>query len=194
MQQAILDSPEFQKFADAARSLTAEWFGAHREALSSINAETKPNDLIATIGDDLLARFKPVPLLDEYDVYEQLMTYWHETMHDDVFLVMSDGWLEASRPREARVIGTDKNGKAKYEEAHITTGSRASIKRYVMDLVPPQLIVSRYLPDEQAKVDELAAEADAATQALEEFIVEHAVEGGLIWDAVDDSEKVTRSR
>ena len=39
-------------------------------------------------------RFRPVPLLDEYDVYEQLMNYWHETMHDDVFLIMNDGWVE----------------------------------------------------------------------------------------------------
>ena len=73
VQQTILDSPEFQKFASAARELTAEWFAAHRDALASIDADTKPNDLIGTISDDLLARFKPVALLDEYDVYEQLM-------------------------------------------------------------------------------------------------------------------------
>ncbi len=192
VQQAILDSPEFQKFADEARSLTAEWFGAHRESLSSINAETKPNDLIATIGDDLLRRFKSVSLLDEYDVYEQLMTYWHKIMHDDTGLIMNDGWLGASRPREARVIDTDKSGKAKYEEAHITTGSRASTKRYVMDLVPPHLIVHRCLADEQADVDKLESAAEGATRALEEYLEEHAVEDGLIWDAVDDAEKVTQ--
>ena len=33
VQQAILDSPEFQKFADEARGLTAEWFAAHRDEL-----------------------------------------------------------------------------------------------------------------------------------------------------------------
>ena len=41
-----------------------------------------------------------MPLLDEYDVYEQLMTYWHDTMHDDVFLIMNEGWLEAAKPRK----------------------------------------------------------------------------------------------
>ena len=61
MQQTILDSPEFQKFAVDVRDLTAEWFAAHREALADINADTKPNDLIGDVSDDLLARFKPVP-------------------------------------------------------------------------------------------------------------------------------------
>lgn len=41
-----------------------------------------------------------MPLLDEYDIYEQLMTYWHDTMHDDVFLVMNERWLEAAKPRK----------------------------------------------------------------------------------------------
>ena len=42
VQQAILDSPEFQKFADEARALTADWFAAHRDALAAIDADTKP--------------------------------------------------------------------------------------------------------------------------------------------------------
>lgn len=94
VQQAILDSTEFQKFADEAKGLTSDWFAAHRNTLAGIDANTRPGDLITAAGDDLLARFKPVPLLDEYDVYEQLMTYWHDTMHDDVFLIMNEGWLE----------------------------------------------------------------------------------------------------
>ena len=101
VQQAILDSPEFQKFATAARDLTTEWFTAQRDRLASIDADTKPGDLIGTISEDLLARFKPVALLDEYDVYEQLMTYWDDGMHDDVFLIMNDGWLDAAKPRKA---------------------------------------------------------------------------------------------
>ncbi len=79
VQQTVLDSAEFQKFAaDVARQVD-EWFAAHRATLAAITPDTQPNELIATLGDDLLARFKPVPLLDEYDVYEQLMSYWHET-------------------------------------------------------------------------------------------------------------------
>ena len=58
------------------RKLTADWFTDHRDALAAIDADTRPNELIMAMGDDLLTRFKPVPLLDEYDAYEQLMGYW----------------------------------------------------------------------------------------------------------------------
>ena len=188
VQQTILDSPEFQKFAEEARGLTADWFASHRDALGEIDENTKPNDLIGGISDDLLARFKPVPLLDEYDVYEQLMTYWHETMHDDVFLIMNDGWLDAAKPRKTI---EDKERKLS-ETPDLVVGSGRSATKYKMDLIPPALIVARYFADEQAKIDELTAAAEEATRAVEEYVEEHAVEDGLLADAMDD-DKISKA-
>jgi hypothetical protein len=68
--------------------------GAYWEAFPSLRSTLfKPNrpdslDLAVDVADvqqTILDR--PVPLLDEYDVYERLMTYWRETMHDDVLLI-----------------------------------------------------------------------------------------------------------
>jgi type I restriction enzyme M protein len=73
VQQTILDSAEFNDFTAEVRDKLASWFSAYRSLLEAIDANTKPNDLITALGDDLLVRFKPVPLLDAYDVYEQLM-------------------------------------------------------------------------------------------------------------------------
>ena len=61
-----------------------------------------------------------------------------------------------------------------------------------MDLIPPALIVARYFADEQAKVDELNAEAEEATRAVEEYVEEHAVEEGLLAEAMDD-DKITKA-
>ncbi|MGW0019932.1 type I restriction-modification system subunit M [Rhodococcus sp. NPDC003382] len=188
VQQAILDSTEFQKSADEARALMTDWFAAHRDALAAIDEKTKPIDLIATISDDLLVRFKPVPLLDEYDVYEQLMTYWHDTMHDDVFLIMNDGWLGAAKPRKTI---EDKDRKLA-ESPDLVIGSGRNAQKYKMDLIPPTLIVARFFADEQAEIDELAAAAEEATRAVEEYIEEHAVEDGLLADAVDD-DKISKA-
>lgn len=182
VQQAILDSTEFKNFKDKARGHVVQWFEAHRNALETIDAVTVPNDLITTLGDDLLKRFKPVALLDEYAVYQQLMTYWHDTMHDDVSLIMSDGWLDAAKPRLAI---TDKERKLA-EEPDLTVGTGKTAKKYKMDLVPPALIVARYFADEQAKVDDLNAAADEATRAVDEYTAENAVEDGLLADAMDD--------
>ncbi|WP_203566308.1 type I restriction-modification system subunit M [Aestuariimicrobium ganziense] len=188
VQQAIIDSTEFQKFATEAKQLTVDWFTAHRDTLATIDADTRPNDLIASIGDDLLVRFRPVSLLDEYDVYEQLMDYWHGTMHDDVFLVMNEGWLSAAKPRKTI---EDKERKLS-ETADLVVGSGRSATKYKMDLIPPSLIVARYFAVEQVKVDELTAAADEAARAVEVYLDEHAVEEGLLAEAMDD-DKISKA-
>ena len=188
VQQAIFDAPGFHKLRDEATGIVEDWFATHRDTLAGITADTKPNELIATIGDDLLARFKPMPLLDEYDVYEQLMTYWHDTMHDDVYLVMADGWLNAAKLRKTI---EDKERKLS-ETPDLVVGSGRSATKYKMDLIPPALIVARYFADGQTKVDELASAAEEATRAVDAYIEEHAVEDGLLADAMDD-DKISKS-
>jgi len=99
VRQSILEADEFQTFSGDVRDRIVQWFAIHRPMLEAIKVDTKPHDLIATFGEDLLAHFRTIQMLDEYDVYEQLMTYWHATMHDDVFLIMNDGWVGAVKPR-----------------------------------------------------------------------------------------------
>jgi type I restriction enzyme M protein len=188
VQQTILDSSEFKDFARRAQDLVTDWFGVHRSELENINADTRPNELIASLADDLLALFKSVPLLDEYDIYEQLMTYWHETMHDDVFLIMNDGWLEAAKPRKAI---EDKDRKLA-EAPDLVVGSGKSATKYKMDLLPPSLIEARYFRAEQERVAELDAAAEVASRAVEEFIEENAIDEGLLSEAMDDG-KVTKA-
>jgi type I restriction enzyme M protein len=178
VQQAVLDSDEFAKFATDVAGMVDDWFAEHRPLLQGINERIVPNDLISHIGDDLLARFKDTPLLDEYHVYEQLMTYWHAVLHDDVSLIMSEGWMEAAKPRK-----TIEDKVRKLSEApDLVVGSGRSATKYKMDLIPPALIVARFFADEQAKVDELKVAAEEAVRAVEE----HAVEDGLLADAMDD--------
>lgn len=188
VQQAIFDAPGFHKLRDEATGIVADWFAAHRDTLAGITADTKPNQLVATIGDDLLARFKSMPLLDEYDGYEQLMAYWHDTMHDDVYLILAGGWQGAAKPR---LTINDKERKLT-EEPDLTIGSGKNARKYKMDLIPPALIVARYFADEQAKIDALTAAAEEATRAVEEYIEEHAVEDGLLADAMDD-DKISKA-
>jgi type I restriction enzyme M protein len=186
--QTILDSMEFQQFVGDVHLRVVDWFAAHRGALAGIDESTKPTGLITVLGDDLLARFQEVPLLDPYDVYEQLLSYWQETMHDDVFLVMKDGWLKASTPRQPIV---DKQRKLN-ETPDLVVGSGTQAKKYKMDLVPPDLIVSRYFPAEAASVDHLVTAAEGARAMVETYVEEHAVEDGPLWEALDEKGKVTR--
>jgi type I restriction enzyme M protein len=105
-----------------------------------------------------------------------------------VFLVMHEGWVDASRPRPTI---EDKDRKLS-EAPDLEIGTGRNKTKYKMDLVPPALIVARYFADDQARVDELNAEAEAATQIVEEYVEEHGGDEGLLSDAVNDKGKLTQ--
>ncbi|MGN0096397.1 MAG: N-6 DNA methylase [Corynebacterium sp.] len=191
VQATITGSDEYAALLSDSSAAVEQWWSDHRERLQGITNTTRPNELISELGDSLLDIFRERPLIDEYGVYERLMTYWNDVMHDDVALIMSDGWDGAAKPRSARILGYDKNKKPKYESAHITFGTGVKAQRWVMDLIPPQLVVARYFTEEQAALEALDAAVETAGQVIEEYIEEHAPEDGLLFDAADDAGKVT---
>ena len=182
---AILNHGEFKSFEARVAALLDEWREAHKPALKKLGSDTDPKDLIRMLAEDLLPRFADLPLLDPYDVYQRLMGYWEDEMQDDVYLIAAEGWSKASMPR---AIIEDKNRKVKE-----TPDLIIKRKKYKMDLLPPELIISRYFADDQAAVEALLAQREAAARDLEEFIEEHTGEEGLIADAVNDKGKVTKS-
>lgn len=191
VQSRVTESPEYQAFAwDTAATFDA-WWTEKRKALVDITATTRASELIHDVSEALLESFRSRPLIDEYGVYERLMSYWNASMHDDVALIVSEGWDGSAKPRLARTW-KDKNNKTKYEDAHITTGARSTAKRWVMDLIPPQYVIARFFPEEKAQLDRLVIEQEAARQAVEEYIEEHAVEEGLLWEAVE-GEKISKT-
>lgn len=191
IQATITGSAEYAAFVSNTNGSVNRWWNRHEGLLQGITPATRPSELIAELGDSLLDAFRTQPLLDEYGVYEQLMSYWSDVMHDDIALIMGEGWDGAAKPRAARILGYDKNKKPKYESAHITFGTGVKAQRWVMDLLPPELIVARYFAKEQADLDALEATVEAAGQAIEEYVEEHAIEEGLLFDATDDDGKVT---
>ena len=175
---------DFELYRQRVSEIFDGWGEAHEPRLNEMGTEANPKDLIHDLSEDLLARFADVPLLDPYDVYQRLMDYWDETMQDDVYLVVADGWVESARPRG---VIEDKDRKIR-EAPDLTIGRR----RYKMDLIPPALIVARYFVREQAVVDELRRRQETATRELEEFVGEHTGEGALLEGILNDRGKVTR--
>ncbi|MBT8163156.1 MULTISPECIES: class I SAM-dependent DNA methyltransferase [Arthrobacter] len=191
IQAKVTQSPEYGAFAKGIADTVDAWWADKRKLLVDITTSTRANDLIQNVSEALLEAFRPRPLIDEYGMYEQLMSYWNTSMHDDVALIVSDGWDGSARPRLARTW-KDKNNKPKYEEAHIVTGNRTTAKRWVMDLIPPEYVVARFFSQEKAELDGLSLEQEAASQAVEGYTEEHAVEEGLLWEAVEDN-KITKT-
>src|SRR5690606_4699341 len=71
--------PEFTAFNASLPALCAKWRTAHLPRLRAIAVHDKPKPLIETLSESLLETFRPARLVDPYDVYQHLMTYWAET-------------------------------------------------------------------------------------------------------------------
>jgi len=182
VQPYILAADEYVVLKNNTAALVEKWWSDHQADLMAISPITHPNELIESVSESLLAGFKQLPLIDEYAVYEQLMSYWNKTMHDDVVLIMSAGWDGAVKPRKAI---EDKDRKiSETPDLVIGTGKRAS--KYKMDLVPPALIVARYFQAEQKAIDDLNVKVELASQEIDEFVEENLDDEGLLAEAMDD--------
>lgn len=154
--------------------------------LRDFSRDGKPKALIATVSESLLAEFKSAPLLDAYDLYQHLMDFWADTMQDDCYLTAADGWSDAAKPR---AIVEDKAKKASKEKADLVVGR----KKFQTELIPPAHVMARYFASEEAKIAKQESEIAAFQQQTEEMTEEHGVEGGLLEDARNDKDKITRA-
>ncbi|MBS8225959.1 N-6 DNA methylase [Vannielia litorea] len=180
---AILNHAEFAAYADTVTAVLDAWRAAHIDRLRRIAIGDKPKDLIHVISEDLLDRFKPVPLIDGYDVYQHLMTYWSEVMQDDVYILVQDAWKAGRVIRELV-----KNAEGKFTETPDITLGRRKLKA---ELIPPALIVARFFAAEKAALEALEAKAEEAARAIEELDEEQGGEDGLLADAKTEKGKLT---
>jgi type I restriction enzyme M protein len=96
---AIFGHAEFTAFNESTTKLFTNWKTANPPRLKGLDRSTKPKSFIETLAEDLLGTFEKAKLLDPYDMYQHLMDYWAETMQDDLYMIVSDGWREAAKPR-----------------------------------------------------------------------------------------------
>ena len=181
----ILDHGEFRAYQQRVAAVFDGWRTTHEPALLGLETGANPKSIIRSLSEDLLACFGALPLLDRYDVYQRLMDYWDEVMQDDVYLIATDGWVEAARPR-----GIIEDKEKKIKETPDLTIKR---KKYKVDLIPPALVVARYFATEQTALETLQAAQDSVARALEEFVEEHTGEDGLLADAANDKGTVTKA-
>ena len=182
----ILDHKEFRAHQKQVEAVFNAWSKRHKRVLSDINGETFPRKIVNMLSEDLLKTFANLPLVGSYDVYQLLMDYWEEVMQDDVYLIATDGWEKAVKPREV----------IPHKDKKLTETPDLTVKgkKYKMDLVPPSLVILRYFAGEQAAIEALRTRSETADRELEEFIEEHTGDDGLLEEVVNDNDKVVKAK
>jgi type I restriction enzyme M protein len=163
IKKTILGHSEFEGFQKSVTKLFERWKATQAPILKEIAVGDRPKVLISALAEDLLATFQKAKLLDPYDVYQHLMDYWAETMQDDAYLLVTEGW-------EAVLDGKPNT-----------------------DLIPTTLIIRRYFAADQAAIEQLETDRDAITRQVEELDEEHGGEDGLLADAKNEKGKLTKA-
>ena len=99
----IFMHPEFVAYTQAVSELFQQWRANNISRLKGISQDTHPKPLIELLSEDLLQTFSSVQLIDKYDVYQHLMSYWSVIMQDDAYLIAADGWEAGSDARNGLI-------------------------------------------------------------------------------------------
>ena len=119
----------------------------------------------------------------------QYKDYWAETMQDDCYLIADAGWKAGAQPREIRQVKNKENKLVWPEKEDFKKGKR----RFKSDLVPAAILIARYFAAERDAIAALEAELAGLEQQLDELKEEHTAEGGLLFEALDDNNKLTKA-
>lgn len=184
IKSTIFTHPEFISYSQKVFGVFESWKRQTIPTLKGMDLGVKPKRLIHDIAEDLLQSFSNLSLIDRYDVYQHLMSYWSETMQDDVYVISDDGWKTGREVYRITKSNKDKNGKTKEKEVEGLEGIESK-------LIKPALIINRYFLAEKAAIEALESQRDTTAMQLEELEEEHGAEDGLMADAKNDKDKIT---
>jgi type I restriction enzyme M protein len=156
IKQTIYQHSEFTVYQSEIKKVFNKWKAAVKPELEAINIGDKPKVIIRDISENLLKRFAGLRLIDKYDIYQHLMTYWTDTMQDDVYTLVADGW------NAGRIVE-----------------SQEKKKEWDGLLIPKSKMINEYFREEQEEIDSLTANRDELTQQLTELEEEHGGDEGF---------------
>lgn len=172
VRKTIFSHLEFNKFRKSVIDTFGTWRNVTIKNLKAIGTSNHPKAIIQENGDSILAAFSDVHLLDKYDIYQCLMTYWEGTMQDDTHIVTADGWGAGNE-----VIRLQKETKGKKKDIVGLYGLEGR-------LIPISLLIKTYFASEQNKLEELNTKLGQIDVQMDELKEEHGVEDGLLSEVI----------
>ena len=166
----VLNHGEFKLFVQKVSAVLDSWWETHRPLLMCLSEGADPRQVIRALSEDLLARLSGLPLLDVYDIYQMLMDYWDEVMQDDLYLICDDGWK----------AGRNLRSPYENETPELTIKKGKSTSKYVGEMIPASMVITRFFTSEQQGLLRLEAEVARLVEQKEEFEAEHAADDGAL--------------
>jgi type I restriction enzyme M protein len=179
--KTILSHKEFVAFRTEVLSIFTKWLNKTTGTLKKIGIKDHPKAVIGAIADDILVACTDLDLIDKYDIYQHLMSYWAEVMQDDTYIITVDGWNAGNQ-----VVHLQKESKGKKKDIQGLVGLEGR-------LIPVQLLISIYFKTEQDHINTLSAKLEQIDVDMDELKDEHGGEEGALSEVIDDKEKVSKA-
>ncbi|MDM1383505.1 MULTISPECIES: type I restriction-modification system subunit M [Myroides] len=177
LKTTILNHPEFKAFDSQVKNSFSTWLATQMRQWQSLEQGVHPKQVIDEAGQSLLAAFADNALLDTYDIYQHLMSYWNDTMQDDVYSLAIDGWKAGNEYERLVIKGKKgKDGKSKGDK------EIAGLVGIEGRMITPNLLISVYFGDMQLAIQEQEAVIETAQARMTEIEEEQSSEEGLFAD------------
>jgi type I restriction enzyme M protein len=168
----LLNNSEFKTFSVKNSKIFTQWKIDNISLLNDIKIGTNPKKLITHISEDILNKFLKSSLIDSYDAYQYLMSYWEKTMQDDSYLVYQNGWnVSIFHPKTKK--GTEKG--------------------WDSELIPKNIVISKYFKEDQNSLKNFQNNLEKIEQQKETLEEENS--GGdedMFSEARSDADKITK--
>lgn len=180
VRSTVYADEEFSVYAEQIDAAFDSWRQEVDAGLRTIDDSVESKKYIIELSELLISKFENIALVDKYDVYQVLLSYWQETMADDVFVLVQDGYEAGRETEDVYEVTEDKK----------TKKEKSKYKGWDGKLIPKSLIEVQYFAAERAKIDEAQAVVDETQSKLDEMVEEQTAEDGVLFDCLNDNNAV----
>jgi type I restriction enzyme M protein len=164
---SIYEHNEFVAFTKQMDELFEKWENETDAYLKALNKDCHPKQVIADISEKILHSYEDKPLVDKYNIYQHLLSYWHEVMQDDAYIISYDGWKAETYP-----ISIKK-------------------KEWTCDLIPKELVINRFFEAEKTEIENLNNDLETTVSQFQELEEEHSAEEAALYEVSKKADAVS---
>lgn len=173
IRNTIYTYDDYKKYADRIDESYEKWLEFARPIFDKINLNN-PRESIELLSNKIVDIFKDIALLDKYDVYQVLMTYWLEVMSDDFYSLFSTGsWIDSN---EIEVFYKEQKKKKTEDETKLKEVG------WEGKLIPKKLIIERYFAKEADDISKLEEHINSIENNISQIEDDYGSEGEVLFD------------
>lgn len=171
IKSTIFDHIEFKTYSETITKAYNHWKKTNLPLLNDIKIGIRPKELVFKISESILEEFSKLQLIDKYDIYQHLMTYWEDTMQDDLYILSENGWnpeISILKNKTGKEIGWDS------------------------ELIPKNIVIDKYFAKQRDSLENLQIQLEDINQQMQIMEDENEGEEDMFSEARSDAGKISK--